>query len=60
MLDTRRVDHKCIDWERLMDSIEHRVVDSDEMSRMVNPAMKWRQGMNGNVFAVIITSLIMA
>ncbi|KAH8161650.1 hypothetical protein CIB48_g6611 [Xylaria polymorpha] len=40
MLDTRRVDHKCIDWERLMDSIEHRVVDSDEMSRMVNPAMK--------------------
>ncbi|KAI1283598.1 hypothetical protein F5Y07DRAFT_394502 [Xylaria sp. FL0933] len=37
MLNTRRVDHKCIDWEGLMGSIEHRVVDSDEMSRMVNP-----------------------
>ncbi|KAI0428525.1 hypothetical protein F5Y09DRAFT_312895 [Xylaria sp. FL1042] len=39
MLNTRRVDHKCIDWERLMRSIEHRVVASDELSRLVNPIM---------------------
>ena len=39
MLDTRLIPHKCIDWEELMASVRHRVVDRDEVSAMVNPLL---------------------
>ncbi|RYC65090.1 hypothetical protein CHU98_g1122 [Xylaria longipes] len=37
MLNTKPIEHQCIDWDVLMGSLKQRVVDSDEMSRMVNP-----------------------
>ncbi|KAF2828335.1 hypothetical protein CC86DRAFT_287597, partial [Ophiobolus disseminans] len=37
MLNTRPIKHQCVDWHRLMASINARVVGSEEMSRMVNP-----------------------
>lgn len=37
MLNTRPIEHRCIDWEVLMGSIEHRVIPRDELDRLVNP-----------------------
>ncbi|KAI0388941.1 hypothetical protein F5Y17DRAFT_166154 [Xylariaceae sp. FL0594] len=37
MLNTRPVERQCVDWELLMGSLKHRVVEGDEMGRMRNP-----------------------
>jgi hypothetical protein len=36
-LNTRPINHKCVDWEQLIMSVEDRVVQRDEMEAMVNP-----------------------
>ncbi|PVI08123.1 hypothetical protein DM02DRAFT_621665 [Periconia macrospinosa] len=40
MLNTRPIDHKCIDWEALMDSVESRIVPPDEMTALRNPLLE--------------------
>ena len=40
MLNTRPIDHKCVDWNGLVASIEDRVAGRDEMAAMVNPNLK--------------------
>ena len=37
MLNTRLIEHKCVDWEALMASIKYRVVNHDEIAALVNP-----------------------
>ncbi|KAI1407128.1 hypothetical protein F5Y13DRAFT_175597 [Hypoxylon sp. FL1857] len=37
MLNTRPIEHKCMDWDLLMDSIKHRIVPREELGRLVNP-----------------------
>lgn len=39
MLNTRLIPHKCVNWEELMASVKHRVVDRDEVAAMVNPLL---------------------
>lgn len=40
MLNTKRVSHRCVDWDALMRSHEDRVVSRDEIVSMTNPLMK--------------------
>jgi hypothetical protein len=40
MLNTRPIDHKCVDWNILVDSVKDRVVAREEMDMMVNPNTK--------------------
>ncbi|CAI6332296.1 unnamed protein product [Periconia digitata] len=37
MLNTRPIDHECVDWEKLTESVKDRVVDRKEMASLVNP-----------------------
>lgn len=37
MLNTRLIEHKCVDWEALMESVKHRVVSREEVAALVNP-----------------------
>ncbi|TVY58744.1 Oxidase ustYa [Lachnellula cervina] len=37
MLNTRPIDHRCVDWDALMESVEYRVVSRDEMASLLNP-----------------------
>jgi hypothetical protein len=39
MLNTKRVPHRCVDWDALMRSHEDRVVSRDEIVSMRNPLM---------------------
>jgi hypothetical protein len=37
MLNTRPIQHQCVDWEVLMRSVNSRVVGKDEMEALENP-----------------------
>lgn len=37
MLDLHKTPHMCVDWERLMKSMEERVIDPREIEGMKNP-----------------------
>ena len=37
MLNTRPIEHRCVDWEALMRSVDSRLVSHSEMDLMVNP-----------------------
>ena len=37
MLNTRPIDHKCVNWSHLVSSVRDRIVGRDEMESMVNP-----------------------
>jgi len=37
MLNTRPINHKCVDWNALVGSVADRVVGRDEMAALVNP-----------------------
>ncbi|CAG8961585.1 hypothetical protein HYFRA_00006119 [Hymenoscyphus fraxineus] len=37
MLNTRPIEHKCVDWNILMASVEDRVVSREEMAALTNP-----------------------
>jgi hypothetical protein len=37
MLNTRPINHKCIDWNGVRSSVKDRIVGREEMSKMVNP-----------------------
>lgn len=37
MLNTRPIQHRCMDWDALIASVEHRVVSHDEISALENP-----------------------
>lgn len=39
MLDTRRVPHRCVDWEEMLSSHKNRMVSHAEVASMVNPAL---------------------
>ena len=39
MLDTRRVPHRCVDWEEMLSSHKDRMVSHEEVARMVNPGL---------------------
>ena len=40
MLNTRLIPHKCVDWDALMASVEHRVITRAEVQALVNPHLK--------------------
>ena len=37
MLNTRPIEHRCVDWDALMKSVSSRVVERDEIAALVNP-----------------------
>ena len=37
VLDVRRFERQCVDWEAFMDSVTPRVVSKEEVERLVNP-----------------------
>lgn len=37
MLNTRPIEHRCVDWDALMESIDSRIVERDEVAALVNP-----------------------
>ena len=37
MLNTRPIEHRCVDWDALMESVSNRVVARDEIAALVNP-----------------------
>ncbi|TVY82612.1 Cyclochlorotine biosynthesis protein R [Lachnellula suecica] len=37
MLNTRPISHKCVDWGKLIGSVEDRAVSREEMASLVNP-----------------------
>ena len=39
MLDTKRVPHRCVDWEEMLSSHKSRMVSHEEVESMVNPAL---------------------
>lgn len=39
MLDTRRVPHRCVDWEEMLSSHKNRMVSHEEVASMTNPAL---------------------
>lgn len=39
MLNTRPIEHKCVDWSALMDSVKSRIVARDEVEALVNPLL---------------------
>ena len=39
MLNTRPIQHRCVDWDRLMESVEHRVVGHEEIAALRNPKL---------------------
>ncbi|KAK7182248.1 hypothetical protein PSPO01_11721 [Paraphaeosphaeria sporulosa] len=39
-LNTRPINHKCVDWKQLVVSVEDRVVQREEMEAMVNPNLQ--------------------
>ncbi|KAM3066193.1 hypothetical protein ACMFMG_012153 [Clarireedia jacksonii] len=43
MLNTRPIQHKCVDWDLLMRSVKDRLVGQEEIAALKNPLL---QGMN--------------
>ena len=39
VLDVRRFERQCVDWEAFMDSILPRVVSKEEVEALVNPLL---------------------
>ena len=39
MLNTRPIDHKCVDWEAMTKSVSDRQVGKEEMAALVNPLL---------------------
>ena len=39
MLNTRPVRHVCVDWERMMESVQSRIISREEVARLVNPKL---------------------
>ena len=39
MLNTKRVVHRCVDWDLMMQSHQDRLVSHEEVVSMVNPSM---------------------
>ena len=39
MLNTRPVKHVCVDWERMIGSVQNRIVSREEVARLVNPKL---------------------
>ena len=39
VLDVRRFERQCVDWEAFMDSLLPRVVSKEEVEGMVNPLL---------------------
>lgn len=37
LLNTRPIDHRCVNWDRLISSVEDRVVRREELQVMTNP-----------------------
>lgn len=37
MLNTRPIEHRCVDWQGLMKSVDGRVVGKEEIAELVNP-----------------------
>ena len=37
MLNTRLIEHKCVDWEMLMESVNDRIVSREEIADLRNP-----------------------
>ena len=40
MLNTRLIQHKCVDWDALIKSVDHRVVAKEEIDSLVNPKLQ--------------------
>lgn len=40
MLNTRPIEHRCVDWEALIGSISSRVVERDEIAALRNPEIE--------------------
>ena len=37
MLNSKRVPHRCVDWDQLIASSKHRVVSREEVASLINP-----------------------
>ena len=40
MLNTRPIEHRCIDWEGLIESIQSRIVAHEEIAALKNPKLE--------------------
>jgi hypothetical protein len=40
MLNTKLIEHVCVDWDALITSLKHRIVEADEVQALVNPLVQ--------------------